>query len=231
MGKNGARLISIKQYRMTDLFLFAVILLIAEVTTHYAMIWFPDEAIYTFSFMVPIVLVVMVRWGWQSIFYALGSALMYCILNGASGRMYLVYLVGNSFIMFMLLPLKLIGDKKITSKWYFTLIFVLCAWLCVYVGRSLCWTISYLISPEQGVEVYQGFVSFAVSDIFSCIMAIVIVAVLRKLDGMFENQKAYLKRLDKERRDRLKMDDFGLEPVEIDKETLDILNKGSDLYD
>jgi hypothetical protein len=173
----------------------------------------------------------MIRWGWQSIFFALESGLMYCILNGGSGRSYLIYLIGNAFIMLMLIPLKLIGSEKITSKWYFSALFVVGGWLCVYLGRSIMWLICYAVVPLEGVAAYQGFVGFALFDLLSLVMAEVVVMVLRRFDGMFENQKTYLKRVDKERRDRMRMDEFGLDPVEIDEDTLNVLNKGSDLYD
>ena len=48
---------------------------------------------------------------------------------------------------------------------------------------------------------------------------------------MMERQKDYLLRLDKERRDKLKADTFGDEPVEIDEEALKSLNKkGDDMF-
>jgi hypothetical protein len=230
MRKNGSRLISYKQYRTTDLFLFAAILAVAELTGHFATVWFPSEALYTFSFIVPISLIIMVRWGWQSIFFALESGLMYCLLNSGDGRSYLVYLIGNAFIMLMMIPLKLIGASKISSKWYFSALFVVGGWLCVYLGRAVVWTICYAVVPVDGVVIYAGFVNFAMYDLLSLIMAMVIVLALRRFDGMFENQKSYLKRIDKERRDRMRPDEFGLDPVEIDEESLGILNKDTDLY-
>ena len=46
-----------------------------------------------------------------------------------------------------------------------------------------------------------------------------------------ENQRDYLIRLDKERREKLLADNFGEEPVEIDEELLKTLNKkGEDMF-
>ena len=62
-------------------------------------------------------------------------------------------------------------------------------------------------------------------------MGAVIFFVLRRLDGMVERQRDYLIRLDKERRDRLKADNFGEQLVEIDEEALKTLNKqGGDMF-
>ena len=61
MRKNGSRLLSINQYRFTDLFLFAVIMAIAEIAAHYAVVWFPAGATFALSFvllaLIPLLLV------------------------------------------------------------------------------------------------------------------------------------------------------------------------------
>ena len=67
MRKNGSREISFSQYRTTDLFLFAVIVAVAELFAFAATVWFPEEAIFSFSFMLPLALTVMMRWGWPSV--------------------------------------------------------------------------------------------------------------------------------------------------------------------
>lgn len=230
MRKNGYRLISYKQYRITDLCIFAGILLLAELTVHFAAVWLPGAALYTVSFMLPIVLAVMVRWGWPSVFFAIASAVLYCALNRGGLTSYLVYCIGNCFVMLMLLPLKFIGTDKIVAKWWRSMLFVLGGWMCVYLGRAVVWTICYAVSPVGGVTVYAGFINFAMSDLVSLVMAAAVVLVLRRFDGMFENQKSFLSRIDKERRERTRRDEFGDEPVEIDEDTLNILHRDDGLY-
>ena len=62
-------------------------------------------------------------------------------------------------------------------------------------------------------------------------MALIILLVLRRLDGMMENQRGYLIRLDRERREKMLADNFGEESIEIDEEMLKTLNKkGEDLF-
>ena len=180
-----------------DLCIFAVILVLAELTVHFAAVWFPYDALFTFSFMLTIVSVMMVRWGWPSVFYALGSAILYCALNNGGMTSYLVYAIGNCFVMLMLLPLKLIGTQKIVSKWWTSLLFVLGGWLCVYFGRATVWTVCYAVQPISGVSASAGFINFAMSDLLSLAMTVAVVLVLRRFDGMFENQKSFLRRVDK----------------------------------
>lgn len=232
MRKNGSRFISIKQYRSTDLFVFALVLAAAEILTFLAAKWFPGQAFYTFSLMVPVVLTVMMRWGWPSVLYAAACGLLVCLLGvrAAQGINYACYIIGNTFIALMLIPAYLIGRDKIRVKWWSSALFTLGGWLCVYLGRSLVWMIAFAISPVEGAFIWSGFTAFALSDSLSLAVAVLVILVLRRLDGMFEDQVAYLKRVDKERRDRMRIDQFGENLGEIDEETFKILNKDNDLF-
>lgn len=232
MRKNGSRFISIKQYRATDLFVFALILAVAEILSALAARWFPAQALYTFSLMVPIVLTVMMRWGWPSVFYASAGGLIVCLLSGgaASGINYACYIIGNAFISLMLVPTYLIGRDKIRAKWWSSALFAIGGWLCIYLGRSVVWAAAFAISPVASRYVWSGFVDFAAGDLLSLAIGIIVVMVLRRLDGMFENQVTYLKRLDKERKEKMRVDQFGENLGEIDEETFKLLNKDNDLF-
>lgn len=232
MRKNGSRLISVKQYRLTDLFVFALILAAAELLAFLATKWFPSEATYTFSLMVPIVLTIMMRWGWPGIIHAVAGGLLVCIIKSdASGAQYCAYTIGNAFIALMLIPLHFIGKDKIKAKWWASALYAIGGWLCVYLGRSAAWAVAYSVSPVAGTAVWSGFYVYSVGDIFSLFMSFAVVLILRRFDGMFEDQKSYLKRLDRERKERVRRDEFGDEQIEIDEETLSILNRDNDLYD
>lgn len=227
MRKNGSRLISIGQYRLTDLFLFAVILIVAELLAFYAPRLFPNNADFVFSLMVPIVLLVMMRWGWPSVFYAVGDGLLVCLLNmgneNFNNSLFGVYVIGNAFIAFSLIMTKFPGKEKIAGKWYFSVLFVIVGWLAVFLGRACA-----------GACFGLGFVNVLQSqlwDLLSLAVGIALILILRRLDGMFEDQKHYLLRVEKEKREKMKRDTFGDEPVEIDEESLSILNKrDNDLY-
>ncbi|MDE6690412.1 MAG: hypothetical protein K2K04_00420 [Clostridia bacterium] len=200
----------------------------------YAGKWFPGGALFTFSLLVPITLTVMIRWGWPSVLYAMASGLLLCLLSlpyGVSGAQYASYIIGNAFIAIMLIPMHFIGKDKIRSRWWGSALFAAGGWLSVYLGRSMVWAIAYAISPVSGFSAVSGFYSYFRSDVLSLAMSVVVILVLRRLDGMFEDQNSFLKRIDKERRDRMRRDTFGDEPVEIDEESLDILSRGNDLYD
>ena len=55
--------------------------------------------------------------------------------------------------------------------------------------------------------------------------------ILRRLNGMFEDLKSYLLRMDKERKELARHDEYGDEPIEIDKESLSILKRWDDGLD
>lgn len=230
MRKNGSRLISIQQYRITDLFIFAFMLAVAEVLSYFAVKWFPSGATFAFSFMIPITILVMLRWGWQAVFFPVISGTLYCALNRGAGYFYLIYIVGSLAIMLALIPIKLIGTKRIASTWWSTALIVCLGWLLVYLGRASVFAFVSL-GGMTGYAPSVGFQSYAGADILSLGMAIVILLVLRKFNGMVEDQIEYLKRYGRERLDKMKRDEFGDELVEIDQEALDILNRDNNLYD
>lgn len=222
MRKNGSRLISIRQYRLTDSLIFAAILVAFELILHFALIGY--NGAFTFSPLVPIVLLVIMRWGWQGVFYAVGDGILFCLLKGAGWQGYVSFGVGNAFIMVLLLAAKFFGKEKIAGKWYFSALFVLAGWLSVAFGRTVvaaCCGVNFVeILTEQFLEP---------ASLLSLAMALIIILVMRRFDGMFEDQKHYLKRLDDERKAKAARDEFGDEPIEIDEETMSILTRRNDL--
>lgn len=220
MRKNGSKLISLKQYKLTDLFLFAVILAGFELILHFAMVAFGDNANFTFSPMVPLVLMVMMRWGWVSVFYAVGDGALFVLLKGGSWQSFLIYCIGNACIMLLLLYTRFIGKEKIRKSVYLCLLFVVLGWVITVLGRSA-------VAAIMGT----GFVYALVQqlyDLVSMIIGVILIIVMSKLDGMFEDQIHYLKRLDEERKEKARRDEFGDEPIEIDEETISILRKRDD---
>jgi uncharacterized membrane protein len=228
MSKNSTKSISIRQYRFTDSFLFAVILIAFDLLAHFAPILYPSGALYTFTLTIPIVLLVMMRWGWQSVFYAFFDGIFLTLLNNpTSWQTYLCYALGNVAIMLCLIPLKLIGKDKIRAKWYFSALLVFIAWLAQNIAISLLMAVC-----GQNI-LYSFTVNFGVSltGLMSLAAALVIILVMRKLDGMFEDQKSYLLRKKRERDEQSRIDTYGDEPIDIDGESLSILNKrDNDLY-
>ena len=226
MRKNGSRLISIQQYRLTDLFLFALILVAFDLLSYYALNAFGASATFTFTLTVPLVLLVMMRWGWPCVLFAVLDGTLFVALRfPASWAMYLSYIIGYASVALLLIPLKFITKRKIAEKWYFSAPFVVLAWgimnLVISAVESICGLTAFAdaLAANFGMG-YTGLMSLAA--------ALAVILVMRRLDGMFEDQRAYLKRLDDERKERMRVDEFGEAPVEIDEDLLKALKKKDD---
>ena len=234
MSKNGSRVISFGRYRVTDLLLFAVILTVFEVVMFFAYTkWFADDiSRFSFSLVVPITLLVMARWNWYGMFYAVYEGLLYCVLlvatsNIGSGdvlQYFLTFGIGNAFIGLAYLMVHFMGAKRIASKWYFTLLYAIAGWVCIVLGRTV-------VNSCFGVGLAASLTNFASGDLLSLAVGIIVLLVMRKLDGMLERQKDYLKRVEQERLEKLQADTFGERPLDIDEDTIKSLNKkGDDLF-
>lgn len=227
MRKNG-RLISLRQYKLTDLFFFALVLALSDLLVFCATkFWFKDVADYYISFMLPIALTVIMRWGWVGVFYSVLDGVVLCAMQGGSWQSYVIYIIGNACILAVLLLTKFLGKERIRGKWYFSLLYVVSGWAAVNLALTVAGTcfgenFSALAGKNFGLGVY-GALSLA--------MAVVTVMILRRLNGMFEDQKHYLIRTDKERKDLARRDEYGDEPVEIDEESMSILKRWDDGLD
>ncbi len=228
MRKNGSRLISFGQYRLTDLFLFAVILVFSEGIIYLASrYWFADSAYFTLSFALPIILLVMVRWGWWAIFYCILDGLMYCWFYGLSWQNWIVYAIGNSFMALLLIFIAVAGKERITSSWYITFLFVAMGWILMCLGRTVIATLF-----EGNFLIFLGkFCGLSDSGLLTLVIAEIVVLLLRRLDGLWEDQVSYLKRMDKERKEKQKEDTYGHDFSEIDEESLSILKRWDDGLD
>ena len=225
MRKNG-RFISFRQYKYTDLFFFALILGISELLVFCAFrFWFADviDRFYI-NFMLAIVLTVIMRWGWVGGLYAVADGVILCAVEGGDWKMYLTYIIGNACILAVLLLTKFVGKERIRSKWYLTVAYVAVGWIAVNLGIAC---MNAIFGNSFLTALLSSF-GFGVYGALPFVAAVVVILFLRRLNGMFEDQKHYLKRLDEERKDMARRDEFGDEPIEIDEESLSILRKRDD---
>lgn len=192
--------LSFKQYRTIDLCIMFIILTVAEaLITTAARVWFPSE-IYVLSPTVAIVSIVMMRWGGWAAVQAVGGGLALCIASGASDRQFMVYCIGNCFALAAMLLFKAFGKEKIRSKPSLTLLFTVAAFAGAQLGR---WLVGLLLGGAAG-----DIVKLFTTDSLSLVFAIVAVQLARRLDGLFEDQKAYLLRTQAERQ-KSRIPDYG----------------------
>ena len=228
MRKNG-RFISYRQYKYTDLFFFALVLGLSELLVFCAFrLWFKNTVDkFYINFMLAIVLTVIMRWGWVGGIYAVVDGVVLCAIEGGSWQTYIIYMVGTACIMSVLLLTKFVGKEKIRGKWYLTLVYILTGWVSVNLGI----TCMSAIFGNNFWSSLAGSFGLGVYGALPLAGAIAVIMVLRKFNGMFEDQKHYLIRQDKERRELARRDEFGDEEIEISEETLSILKRWDDGLD
>lgn len=181
---------SLAQYRTIDLSLFAVILLVFEFLVVSATKWFPNE-LYTISVVGAVTAIVMMRWGPFAAIHAVWGGAVSCFCVGAAPKQYLIFCIGNLASLLALLLIKLIGSEKIRTDALLSLTFGFSVQALMMLGRM---GVSMVTGNSLGVSL-----DFVLNDVLSIIFTLVIVWIVRHLDGMFENQKSYLLRLQKER--------------------------------
>ena len=178
---------SIGRYRAIDLSLFAIILIVFEtVLVRAANEWFPREP-WTVSAVAAVTAVVMVRWGPWCALHAVIGGIVTVTVSGGSGTQFLIYVIGNLAALIMLLPERKWGWQRLKENTLLNFLFALLTLLAMQAGRML-------IALILGINVRELFL-FVTSDAVSYIFTITIVWIVSRLDGMLEDQRHYLARI------------------------------------
>ena len=199
--------LSFSQYRSADVTIFTVIAVVFEViVTLAATKWFPYEA-YSISFVYVFAALVAMRWGPLMLIPSTACAIAYCISMGAQWQMYLVMIVGNAFSVLLLVLHKLIGKQKIRDSAWWTILYMVATFAFISLGRVLVAVLFHVTGWMPPTETADGYtITFieetmggVMYDVLPAVFALVIVLVCRKQNGLFEDQKHYLIRTQKER--------------------------------
>ena len=183
--------LTVGQYRAMDLFFFALMMTFFEaVIVLAATRWFPNEP-YTVSVVAAVVAIVMIRWGpWAAIHAALGG-IVFCLASGAASRQYLIYCGGNLLSLLALIYIRKRGAEAIRRDSFKTVAYGLMALLLMETGRAA-------LSLVFGTSLAAA-AGFYTTDIISWLFTALILWIVRRLDGMLEDQKQYLHRVAQER--------------------------------
>ena len=185
--------ITFKQYRAIDISILVALTIIFEgIATLASAKWFAAQPV-AISIGLAMICIVMMRWGWQAAIAAAAAGFVFCILSGASAQQYVIYCIGNIFALLGMVWFKVFGKEGIRKSLWLITLFVSTAYLGQVLGRSL-------LAVIFGDNI-STIVTFATTDIMSLVFAILVIALFRKTEGMLEDQKAYLLRLDKQKKD------------------------------
>ncbi len=185
--------ITFKQYRTIDVLILVVLTIIFEaIATMATAKWFAAQPV-ALSIGLAMVCVIMMRWGWQAAFAAFASGFVYCILSGATAQQLVIYCIGNIFALLGMVWFKVLGKEGIRKSMWNIVLFVSTAYVGQVLGRGL-------IAVAYG-DSWGAFITFATTDIMTLVFAILVIILFRKTEGMLEDQKAYLLRLDKQKKE------------------------------
>lgn len=187
--------ISIEQYRNIDLSLFALILLVTEYLIVTAGLkWYPDQ-LYTVSVTAAVTAIVYMRWGARGAIHAFLGGLVFCFFSGGSARQFLIYGIGNLLSLPAALAVRKAGPERVRESQFLSMVFAAAVLLLMQTGRALLAVLTGA-SPAQALGFYT-------TDSLSMVFTLVIIWVVRRLDGVFEDQKHYLLRIREEEREQI----------------------------
>lgn len=185
------RQISFSQYRAIDLAIMAVLLVISQGLISIASATIYADQLYVVSTVGAVTALVLMRWnGWAAIHAVLGG-IVYTALAGGGWQQYLIYCGGNLLSLAALLVFKWLGKDKIRQDGLLTMFFALCVQLLMQLGRAGA---AYLLGYPAGV--CFGFIT---TDALSILFSVCVIWVSRRIEGLFEDQKKYLLRIQRER--------------------------------
>lgn len=186
--------ITFPQYRAADLTLFLIITVAAEFCIGLAAAkWFPEQP-YTVTLIYAMTALVAMRWGGYAVLAAVADSLAYCMACGGTPKQFVIYTVGSCFAVLVLLLNKFLGKKRIADSSLLSTLYVLSVFASVVLGRTL---ISALYGSSADV-----IIRLVSTDVLSAVFAVIVVLICRRQNGMFEDQREYLLRLEREKREK-----------------------------
>ncbi len=178
---------TVAMYRAIDLSLFAVILMVFEtLLVNAAGVWFPGE-VWSVSAVAPVTAIVMVRWGpWAALHAALGG-FVHVLVSRGTGLQFLIYPAGNLLCLAVLPLVRKWGWERLRQEGLCNACYSILVLLAMQAGRA-----GVALLTGTSPALLFGFVA---SDVISYIFTVTIVWISSRLDGMLEDQKHYLARI------------------------------------
>lgn len=187
--------ITFKEYRNIDLAIWVAITLVFEaIATLAAAKWFSAQPI-ALSITVTMICIVMMRWSGFAVIHAVVGGIAFCAASGATIEQVLVYCIGNVFGLIALALVKLWGKEAIRTDAFKRAMFAVTAYMGAVLGR---WMVSLLFGGDL-----TALVVYATTDIVSLLFTVIVMNILAKQDGMIEDQKSYLLRMQKENEENM----------------------------
>lgn len=175
---------SFKQYRTLDLLIFMGMYALCEyLVIKAATVWFDEP--YSISIMLPLLLIVMMRWDRYAVIHAIAYAVLFVFYQGGSMKQYLIYIIGNLGCMATLIYVYKVGKDRIRKTFFNSAVYLIVGFLTMEVSRGLA---SMVISHTGPMVILQ----FLMTDMLSLVFGLLVIIAVRQADGLFQDQKQYL---------------------------------------
>ena len=180
------------QYRIIDLSLFALIMMLTEtVIIRAATGWFAASA-WTVSVVPAVTAIVMVRWGpWCAVHAVLGGIVTVLALRG-NATQFLIYGIGNLAVLAVLPLERKWGWESLHGNILRDFLFGILAVLAMHAGRAAMALITG--TPPEALPLY------ITTDIITYLFTALIIWIASRLDGVLEDQPHYVRRIAEENR-------------------------------
>ena len=184
------RQISFQQYRAIDLAIMLALLAVSQwLILAASTVWFPDQ-LYVVSPVAAMTALVMMRWGGWAGIHAAAGGLFFTWLSGGAWQQFVIYGIGNLAGLLALLLLRHFGKERVRQSTNLTLLFGLCTQVLMQLGRAaLALVLGY--APEACL-------GFLTTDSLSILFTLFVIWIVRQTEGLFEDQKHYLLRIQSE---------------------------------
>ena len=133
---------------------------------------------------------VMMRWNGYAAIHALCGGLLFVALAEGEGRQYLVYGLGNLACLGALVMFPIFGKERIRNDSFLSVSFGVAVQLLMLLGRTAA--AAALGFPGEAL------VGFITTDTLSVLFTAVLMWIIRRIEGLFEDQKHYLLRVQAE---------------------------------
>ena len=176
--------ITFKQYRNIDLLILSILLVISEgVTTLATTKWFVGVP-FAISTTLLFLCITMMRWGAFAALPALVGGAIFSLASGGEIKHYIIYGLGNLFCLLSLILLKALGKDRVRGRASLLILYAAITYLSVAIGR---FAVSLIYEINFGNLLY-----YITTDVITLVFTSVVLVLLRKVDGMIEDQRSYL---------------------------------------
>lgn len=199
--------ISLKAYRMLDLFIFSLLTCAVELVNIIVLNRFFSAELFTLSLVIPMSLISIQRWGIRAWMVPAVGGVAYCVANGAAFGSYVVYVIGNCFVLLNLFWYMKTGKKAIQESTGLKIAFALTGFFITEVGRTLLAALLERDGRSFLAVSTEIFRTIIVTDALNIVIGTIIILIAGRQNGLFMDQLEYLKELQAEK-DKNKKDEF-----------------------